>query len=354
MRAEGAAERVLWDVVDEHLAEADYLFRAWTSALESPLHTLATLERGLEARLLAHVEALEVNDPALLDCLPESLRQRLRDDAAAPTGRSLFAQPEDYEALLDHADPGVVAAARAMALSAGSQVAFERCVLSASYASRVDAQAMLVVALLGAPAHHATLVDNLSRPTHQHAALFALGYTGQLAFVPLLLAQLALPEPRTRKLAAEAIATLTGLDLSLPELRAPISSDDDTLPSLVIDRTRDLVPTPVDDLPLVRDEAVAEWWAARPPQLSDTARVLLGEPWTPASVLRALEQLPLRRRPPLALWLRVSTEGRVQLDTRALVRTQHTQIERARAALAAAEAPAVAPRLPSWRRPCGR
>jgi uncharacterized protein (TIGR02270 family) len=48
----------LWDVVEEHVDEAEFLFEQWQRALSSPDHTLDQLRLGWEARLLAHIEAL--------------------------------------------------------------------------------------------------------------------------------------------------------------------------------------------------------------------------------------------------------------------------------------------------------
>jgi hypothetical protein len=334
MAARRDKEHVLWDVVDEHLEEADFLFRQWTLALDSPLYTLESLARGIEARMLAHVDALEINDPALLDCLPEGLRQRLHEDAGEPVPLALVSGRADCEALLDHADPAVVASARVLALAAGSKLAFERCLLSAAYTSRVDAQAMTIVALFGEPAHHEVLLEQLDRATHRDAALFALGYSGRLALVPVLLAQLDRPALRTQRLAAEAIALLTGLDTAAaPYVLAagqPEDADDDVLPPLAVDLARDLVPGPADALPRPDRDALQAWWRADQASFASPDRTLLGAPWSDATVLDALTRLPLRRRHALALFLQVRSAGRVHVDTRALTRTQRAQLARAR------------------------
>ncbi len=56
---------VLWDVVEEHLDEAAFLYAMWELALRSPLRTLASIAEGPEERLLAHLDALRIAGPAV-------------------------------------------------------------------------------------------------------------------------------------------------------------------------------------------------------------------------------------------------------------------------------------------------
>lgn len=51
---------ILWDVVEEHLDEAAFLWTGWERALDSPLFDLAMVAAGPEPRLLAHLDALRV------------------------------------------------------------------------------------------------------------------------------------------------------------------------------------------------------------------------------------------------------------------------------------------------------
>ncbi|MBJ6761547.1 TIGR02270 family protein [Myxococcaceae bacterium JPH2] len=52
-----------WDVLEEHLSEAAFLGTQWESALTSARFTLEELQRGLEQRLLLHLEALAAAGP---------------------------------------------------------------------------------------------------------------------------------------------------------------------------------------------------------------------------------------------------------------------------------------------------
>jgi hypothetical protein len=299
-------DRLQFYPAEEHLVRAQSLFQRWTDALDSSRYTLASLARGFEARLLAQVDALERTDPALLEQLPDALLQLLR--------------PEGSEAVREAAPTLETEPARLILRSARAQP---------------DAlvEPMLVAALFGAPAQRASLVPAVALPDQRHAALFALGYTGELSVVPVLLSQLARPDVRAQKLAAEAISTLTGLDTTAaPYVRLP-RPEDDLLPLLGLDRERNSIPSAVDSLPLPHARAITAWWRAHGHTLAEAPRVLLGVPWTPELVLRALEILPLRRRHALATWLEGQSGGRVQIDTRALCRTQVKQLAQARAFL---------------------
>jgi len=65
-------ETILWDIVEEHLDEAEFLVELWASSRHSAVYTLAELDRGPELRLLAHVDGLVVNGPLALErvCWP--------------------------------------------------------------------------------------------------------------------------------------------------------------------------------------------------------------------------------------------------------------------------------------------
>lgn len=54
------AELVLWDVVEEHLEEAAFLWTQWERALRSPVYKLQELRDRVEERLLAHLDGLVV------------------------------------------------------------------------------------------------------------------------------------------------------------------------------------------------------------------------------------------------------------------------------------------------------
>jgi uncharacterized protein (TIGR02270 family) len=78
----------LWDILEEHLNEAEFLWELWEHALVSPKYTLAEVEAGPKARLDAHIDALiaegqEVAEVLLLPVLASETAEPTRVSAAA-------------------------------------------------------------------------------------------------------------------------------------------------------------------------------------------------------------------------------------------------------------------------------
>ncbi len=61
------SDPVLWDVVVEHLDEAEYACSQWRAALDSPAYTLHDLARGPEELLFAHVDGLVLSGSAVVE-----------------------------------------------------------------------------------------------------------------------------------------------------------------------------------------------------------------------------------------------------------------------------------------------
>ncbi len=59
----------LWDIVEEHLDEAEFLWEQWEHSLVSPMYTLGEVAEGPEERLLAHLDGLVVNGPRVAELL---------------------------------------------------------------------------------------------------------------------------------------------------------------------------------------------------------------------------------------------------------------------------------------------
>jgi uncharacterized protein (TIGR02270 family) len=62
-------EGPLWEIVERHFEEAEFLAELWRDAFDQPDLTLAGLARGIEARLRAHLDGIAVAGPAVLDRL---------------------------------------------------------------------------------------------------------------------------------------------------------------------------------------------------------------------------------------------------------------------------------------------
>lgn len=133
----------LWDVVEEHLDEAEFLWGVWEHSLLAPNYTLDEVAEGPEERLLAHLDGLVVGGPLVAQRLllpalgdsepgrasaaalallaspeggPAAVLAALRElpDARPALARALARCPHvraDLAALLDDADIDLVAAA---------------------------------------------------------------------------------------------------------------------------------------------------------------------------------------------------------------------------------------------------
>src|SRR5690349_2111651 len=62
-----SADLVRWDIVDQHLDEAAFLFEQWRDAFDSPRYRHEGFAIGLERRLLTHVDALAVGEAPVAD-----------------------------------------------------------------------------------------------------------------------------------------------------------------------------------------------------------------------------------------------------------------------------------------------
>ncbi len=438
-------DRVLWDVVEEHLAEAEFLVEQLERAFDSPTLTLKALEKGIEPRLLAHVDGLVVGggpvyerllkpvldgpDPdqatlvtaaglvavesgrlddlrpalghaavevrvamvnacslaadARLDAwvlrrLPgvmeamerasllriaarrglklSTLLEWLQGDdprlvmAAAEAAR--HADPQRHlavtEHLLDHEDEGVREAALIAALAWGSRRAMSVCQKLALAGEAPRALPMALYAALGGPEQHERLARKLTVPAHRRSALFALGFSGNPEQLPALLQHLSGADPVAAKIAAQAISTITGIDLMDDAFAAkpagpppqvqelPPAKDDPeaqrSLPPLEEDDLdADLVPAPEDDLPTPDAAAIRRFCEQPSSKLPAGRRFVHGKPLTAEAVLESLEGAPLRRRHVLALWLGIQTGARAWVDTRTGSREQRRQIAASRA-----------------------
>jgi uncharacterized protein (TIGR02270 family) len=77
----GADDVTLWEIVEEHLDEAAFLYGMRKARLVAPHYNLEEVRVGPEARLLAHIDALVVGGTAVRDRL---LVPTIQDDEAEP------------------------------------------------------------------------------------------------------------------------------------------------------------------------------------------------------------------------------------------------------------------------------
>jgi uncharacterized protein (TIGR02270 family) len=257
------------------------------------------------------------------------------DEAQSAAIAARRADPALHQGVIDylvsHPEKRVRDAALVTALAHGSTRAYQRCLELAVDAKTVEPLAMLLVALLGGRAHHELLLKQLSVASHRSAALFSLGYTGQIALAGKLFEYMRGENQLEAQLAGEAFSTLTGLDMARDPYYLEGERDEEGLPALEQDDlAADLTVPPETDLPIPNPTAVAEWWRVHGGKFDDQRRVLFGRPWTLSAAVDFLERAPLRRRHALGLWLCICTGAEARIDTRAFSSTQRLQIEDAR------------------------
>ena len=99
---------ILWDIYEEHLSEAAWLWGEWEQSLDSPLYSIADVAIGPEERLLAHLDGLVLGGAPVAQklLLPALASEDLGEVAAAAWA---LAQAEDA----DHQDAVVEALAAA-------------------------------------------------------------------------------------------------------------------------------------------------------------------------------------------------------------------------------------------------
>lgn len=423
-------ELILWNVVERHLDEAEFLFEQWESAISSPVYILDEVGATLEGRLLAHLHGVALGGnavaerllhPALDDEIDTekatvaalgALSMANRDEwqevleallftqdrdlrAAIARAVALFDAPDFDVALRDafewvrsprekaslleilaarHLDPGPpleqclgisyfpleralvevigrtnrrdleievakrIAAKdtslRVAAIEAGLVFGFSgawrACRDLASREDRYGKKAMKLVALLGAPADFEVIYQQLEEEQMREAALEALGYTGRIAAAERCIPFLESEDARIVKLAAEAIAAITGCDTTRtnPLRDAPgredrkgageedeASEEGDLVSFELDDLDADLVPDAVDELPEPDASAVMSWYGENRHRFSDDERYLAGKPYTPQALVQALASAPMRRRHSLGLELFIRSRGTRRVAT---------------------------------------
>lgn len=80
-----------WDILEEHLDEAAFLWSRWEQVLVAPHYTLAEVA-GLEARLLAHLDGLVLGGPAVAARLLEPALESEEPERACAAALCLLAE----------------------------------------------------------------------------------------------------------------------------------------------------------------------------------------------------------------------------------------------------------------------
>ncbi|OJH39237.1 TIGR02270 family protein [Cystobacter ferrugineus] len=222
--------------------------------------------------------------------------------------------------------PSLRAAALEAGLVQGQRAVWRACQTAAEAPDAVGRTARLLLALGGEQEDVARLVEFLDVPLLRRDTMWALGFSGREVAANACLEWM--DDPLLGGLAAEAFCAITGLKLEGGFARERPA--DDAIPPLEEDLRTPLLPGLDDTLPLARASAVEKWWGEARKNFEKGTRTLGGKPFTVTGLLEALERVPMRRRPPLALELAIRTGGLHPVETRTWVHAQRRQLVDAR------------------------
>jgi uncharacterized protein (TIGR02270 family) len=190
-----------------------------------------------------------------------------------------------------------------------------------------------VLAIFGKAADHRVVYDALAEPGSARAAFWALGHIGTQEAAEHALG--AMQDPALARLAGEAYAAITGIDLARERLTAKEPGDTPSLPPFEEDDLdADLVPHREDLWPLPDATLCAAHWAKVGAAFAPNTRYVRGKPIDVGVLMAAIDKGPMLRRSDYALELYVRTSGACDIETRAASFMQRRMIAAAHAKLA--------------------
>ncbi len=231
------------------------------------------------------------------------------------------------EQLTGHSDTDTRNSALDVAIAWGSVRAFRCCIELAKAHEPCSGHVLELVAVVGGPEEHALIRHWLEHDDAavRHDAIRALGLTGDVANMEILLELLSAEDVLAAKLAGEAVVAIAGLDAgerafqSAPVAPSPDEEARNALPSVEDDDLEaDLRPDDAESLPLLDPAAVAQWWSTTQSRLSGGQRLWRGRRADKRTHLQLLREASMRARLPVATSLSIRTQGVQQLDVDAL------------------------------------
>lgn len=358
-----AIERCDWSALAPLLEHDDPLVHralaqvaAWSGseALDRWLcERLATAPSTLATKgLLALCVRRQLTPPSLMEWLQSDDHALIEVAAQATHHGDAATYLPIVQYLLDHEAPGVREAALLSGLCWGSQQAWQRCQAWALSPDQPAPLATQLYATLGTRADHTRLGELLQVPRARASVLRALGLSGNVGLLELLLAELHSELPMEAKLAAQSLGQIFGFspgddafavsatpvaapaaDAEQDEQDADDEGDDDpealeALPALEDDALdADLVPAPESDLPLPDAAAIRAFCQLRASSLPTSKRMVFGAEYSPAAVRTALLETPLGWHASIGLGVFVRSGGKLWFDASATSQKQRRQAE---------------------------
>jgi uncharacterized protein (TIGR02270 family) len=270
--------------------------------------------------------------PRLVAALPDAAPNVLPDLLGALGRVGTEAERGAIWSYVRHEREDVRAAATRTLLRLGGQAAVKHV---ARYSA--ESWAMLLLGIGGGAEHRAAIHEHLEAEGATSDGLLALGLLGDPQSLGLLLD--ALQDPALAEAAALALHLLTGAELD-EDVFVPEDIDEDELFDDELEAfRRGEAPLRPDGEPFGTTrtrssqdrEAWEAWWEGQKGQFQSGVRYRLGEPCTPASVVRALasKRMPRRMRQLLAEELIIRYSAGAYSETDATVAVQHRTIAEA-------------------------
>ncbi len=118
-----SSDKILWDVMEEHLEEAGFLWTMWERALDAPDYVLDELAAREERRLVAHLDALVIGGAEVAEQLLLPALEQDEAETSVAAGLALTAGKQGAAVLgalgaAEEMTPGVWGQRRALELSA--------------------------------------------------------------------------------------------------------------------------------------------------------------------------------------------------------------------------------------------
>jgi len=235
---------------------------------------------------------------------------------------------------LSHSSPAMRIAAIESGIRQRQRQAWDAAREVAAEGEAGSAGLLRLLAIFGKAADHRRVYDALSESGSARAAFWGLGHIGTREAAEHCLA--AMQDPALARLAGEAYAAITGIDLARERLTAKEPGDAPSLPPFEEeDLDADLVPHREDLWPFPDAAMCAAHWAKVGTAFAPNTRYVRGKPFGLDVLMAAIDKGPMLRRPDYALELYVRTNGACDVETRAAGFVQRRMIAAAHAKLAA-------------------
>lgn len=270
-----------------------------SARVDDPLRALVPrLRAGLQV-LVLEVLAFRSMDPG--GVLEPLLTTQEPEVLTAALDCARFAGPVTAHALVARGLSAGGAETRDAAIATGcvigSRAAWRCCRRVVERAEPFPAFPLVALALGGDAKDRALLMSRLGHPEARVGTFWAMGFGA----TPMLIESLVAALREGVAAAAAPLSVVSGLPVSKLLVFPEADSDD--------------APVPTEGTVLV--EPIERWWRDVRSGLSEEGRYVNGRPWSLASLLTALKDVPCAWRSELAWDLSVRTRGSVHVETRA-------------------------------------